>query len=125
MVDLIYKDLCYQLLGIAFEVHNALGNNLREKTYADALEEILKQEKIAYQREFYYPLKVRSKVIGKRFFDFIINDQIILELKVGNNNFREAYSQIFEYLKSSGMKLGLVIRFTNNGVKYKRIPNIY
>lgn len=124
MAKLIHKELSYKIIGIAFEVYNSLGSGLKEKMYGDAFEKILKDEKINFQREVYYPLKIRGEVIGKKFFDFLIEDKIVVELKRGNENYREACAQIFEYLKMSKLDLGLVIRFTKDDVKYKRIPFI-
>lgn len=125
MADLIYKELCYKIIGVTFEVHNSLGVGLKEKVYADALEVVFKEENIPYIREYYYSVKIRDKVVAKRYFDFIIEDKIVVEVKIGYDNYRDACNQIFEYLKSSGLKLGLIIRFTKDGVKTKRIPNIY
>lgn len=125
MADLVYKDLSYKLVGLAFEVNCALGSGLKEKTYADAYEELLKEEKIKYQREFYFPLKIRGKIVSQKYFDFLIEDKIILEFKIGGDKFIDAYRQIFEYLKTSDLKLGIIIRFTRDGVKIKRIVNIY
>ena len=124
MVDLIYKELSYKIIGMAYEVFNSLGSGLKEKDYCNAFEELFQQDKLRYSRELYYPLKIRDKVIGRSFFDFMIEDKIVLELKVGNKNYREACSQLFEYLKLSKLKLGIVIRFTPDGVRFKRIPNI-
>lgn len=121
MTVLIYKELSYRIIGIAFEIYNSLGDGLKEKDYARAFEEILKQEKIKYQREVYYPLKIRDKTISKKYFDFLVEGKIVLELKSGNRNYRQACIQLFEYLKVSDIDLGIIIRFTNDGVKYKRI----
>ena len=121
MTILIHKELSYKIIGIAFEVYNSLGDGLKEKDYANAFEEILKQEKIEYKRELYYPLKVRDKTISKNYFDFFIEDKIVLELKSGNRNYRQACTQLFQYIKASDIDLGIVIRFASNGVKYKRI----
>lgn len=103
MADLIHKDLSYKIIGIAFEVYNSLGSGLKEKDYGNAFEEILKAERIKYKREIYYPIKIRGKVIGKNYFDFLIEDKIILELKCGNSRYREACSQLFEYVKVSNL----------------------
>lgn len=123
--EIIYKDLSFKLIGLAYEVHNALGFGLKEKNYRDAIEILLKKENINYVKEFYYPLKVRGEVVGKKFFDFIVDGKIILELKTGSDRYFSAYSQLLDYLKSSGLKLGIIVRFTKDGVKIKRIPNIY
>jgi GxxExxY protein len=125
MTDIIYKNLSFQLNGLAFEVCNGLGYGLKETVYKDAYEQLLKEEKIPYQREFYYPIKVRDKIITKRYFDFFIDEKIIIEFKIGGNKYFDGYNQLLEYLKSSGVKLGIIVRFTSDGVKIKRIPNIY
>lgn len=120
---LIYKELSYKLNGLAFEIDNKLGFGLREKTYCSALEEILKREKIEYTRELYAPIKIENKVIAKRYFDFLVNDQIVIEVKIADYNYKQTYTQLLEYLVSSKFKLGLIIRFTKSGVKIKRVPN--
>ena len=125
MGDLLYKDLCYRLAGIAFTIDNELGFGFEEKVYANAFEELLKKEGISYQREVYYPIVFNGKKIAKKYFDFTIDNKMVLELKTGENYYKNVCPQVFQYLKTSGLKLGLVIRFTKGGVKIKRIPNIY
>ncbi len=125
MAELLYGDLCYKLTGIAFKINNALGNGLKEMVYADAFEKILTQENILFKREFYYSVKVDGVIIGRNFFDFLIDDKIVLELKSGSDKYKDACNQVYNYLQTSGLKLGLIIRFTNDGVKLKRIPNLY
>lgn len=123
--SLIYKDLSYRLVGLAYEVYNALGEGLKEKVYKDAYSELLKKENISFKKELYYPIKVRDSVITKRFFDFLIDDKIILEFKIGGRAYFNCFNQLLEYLKVGKYKLGLIIRFTSDGVKVKRIPNLY
>jgi GxxExxY protein len=125
MTELLYKELCYKITGIAFEIHNTLGSGLKEKIYADAFEEIRKDEKINYKREVYSPIKIRGKIVVKNYFDFTIEDKLVVELKSGSDKYKEVCNQLFQYLKSSNLKLGLIIRFTKDGVKTKRIPNLY
>jgi len=123
--ELIYKELSYKICGLAFKVDNLLGYGLREKIYADGLEELLKQSMISYKREVYYPIKIGQKTLVRRLFDFLIDDKIIVEIKVGDREYKDCCYQLFEYLKISKLKLGLIIRFTRDGVKIKRIPNYY
>ncbi len=125
MGDLIYKELCYKLTGLAYEIDNTMGSGFEEKVYANAFEELLKREKIKYAREVYYPITINGKIIAKKFFDFLIEDKIVLELKCGENRYKNVCKQVFQYLKTSDLKLGLVVRFTKDGVLVKRIPNLY
>lgn len=123
MADLIYKDLSYILNGIAFQIDNSIGYGSREKVYADAFEIILKNKNICFEREIIHDIKIDEKVVARRCFDFLINNKIIVEIKVGDYRYREAYHQVLEYLKSSNVKLGLIVRFAPNGVRIKRILN--
>jgi GxxExxY protein len=124
MADLIYKDLSYKLAGLAFEIYSTLGGELKEKVYGNAFEELLKRENISFSRELYYPVKINKKVIGKNFFDFMVDDKVVVELKKGSLNYIQACNQLSDYLKSSNYKLGLIIRFTKDGARVKRIVNI-
>jgi GxxExxY protein len=125
MTEIIYKELSYKVIGLAYEVFNTLGFGLKEKIYADSFEVLLQKESIRFARECHYQIKLRDVPVGNRYFDFLIDDKIIVELKVGGAKYYDAYNQLYDYLKSSGLKLGIIIRFTKDGVKTKRIPNIY
>ncbi|HLC43526.1 MAG TPA: GxxExxY protein [Patescibacteria group bacterium] len=125
MEDFIYKELSFKLIGLAYEVYNCLGYGLKEKVYTDAFEKLLRKEGIEYRREYYYSLKVRDEIVGKRYFDFLIEGKLILEFKIGGDKYFDAYCQLLDYLKSTDLKLGIIVRFTKDGVKVKRIPNLY
>lgn len=125
MTELLYKDLSYKLTGLIYEIDNTIGYGQSEKTYGDSFEKLLKREKIDYQREIYFPISIDGEIVKKEFFDFLIEGKIIVELKVSDQNYKKACTQIFQYLKSSDKKLGLIFRFTKDGVRVKRIPNYY
>ena len=110
MKDLIFKELSYQINGAAFEVDNSIGQGLSEKIYQKAFEEALNRRKLSYKKEVYFPLKIGDKVIAKKYFDFIVEEKIVVEIKQGMSNYRDACNQIFQYLKISKLMLGLVIR---------------
>ncbi|OGD64083.1 hypothetical protein A2215_00085 [Candidatus Berkelbacteria bacterium RIFOXYA2_FULL_43_10] len=122
MTELIYKDLSYKITGLIFEIDNIIGHGQSEKVYGDMFEKLLQREKITYKREVYFPIKVEGQLIKKCFFDFLINDKIIIELKANDINYKQVCSQLFKYLKTSNKKLGLIYRFTKGGVRTKRIP---
>jgi len=124
MSKLFHKELSYQIVGIAYEIDNTVGFGQSEKVYGDCLEELLKINKLHYEREVYHPIKIGEKVVAKKYFDFLIESKLVVELKTGDFQYKQACSQLFSYLKAANLDLGLIIRFTKNGVKIKRIPNI-
>jgi GxxExxY protein len=125
MGELLYKELCYKVVGCAYSVYNELGFGLKEKVYGNAFEVLLKEKSVSYSRELYSPIVFKDKVIAKNFLDFLIDDCLVVELKVGSNDFKEVCNQVFSYLRAKDLKLGLIIRFTREGVRVKRIPNLY
>jgi GxxExxY protein len=120
---LIYPELSYRIIGIIYKVYNELGGGYQEKYYQKALVLEFKKEKIKFKEKVLFPLKYQDKEIGKYYLDFLIEDKIVLELKVGNRFYSRDYKQILAYLKNTGLKLGLLLLFTKRGVKFKRILN--
>lgn len=116
-IKIIYPELSYALIGVCYEVHNTLGRYAREKQYGDAIEKRLRELKIPYKREF---------AIGEtgNIVDFLIENQIILELKSKRIITREDYYQIQRYLQIADIKLGLLINFRSLYIKPLRIIRI-
>ena len=125
MSDLIYKDLSYKIVGFIYQIDNHLGFGHDERIYADVFETLLKKEKISYKRELYCPVIFEGKLISRKFLDFLVDEKIVVEMKVGNYRYKSVCSQLFEYLKNNKIKLGLIIRFSKHGVDVKRIVNLY
>ena len=122
--DLIYPDLCYYLVGILFEVYNEIGSGYHEKYYQRAIGEVFKKCRIPFREQVLVPLKFRGSKIGKYFLDFVVDDKIVLEVKRGEGFARANINQIYCYLKAVNLKLGILINFTNKGLKFKRIVNL-
>ena len=114
---LIYPELSYLLTGVCFEVHNQLGRFSREKQYCDMLEEKLKSLHVPHKREY----TVNDS--GNR-IDFLIDDQIVMEIKARSTVSKDDYYQIQRYLQTLNKKLGLLVNFRNRYIKPKRIIRI-
>lgn len=121
--DLVLPELSYKIIGAAFSVFNELGWGFSEKHYQKALAKEFDSLHISYKREVFIPFKYKTTSSLKYFADFIVDDRVLLELKVVK---RLGYSQVrqtLDYLKTAKMKLGILIYFTLNGVKYRRVLN--
>ncbi|MDD5625568.1 MAG: GxxExxY protein [Patescibacteria group bacterium] len=125
MPKVIYPELSYKIVGIVYKVYNEIGPGYQEKYYQKAVGLEFKQQNIQFKEQLEIPLKYNKTEIGKFYLDFSIENKIILELKVGNKLFVRDYKQIMSYLKTSGLKLGLLVLFSKSGIQYRRILNIY
>ena len=121
---IIYPELSYKIVGCLFEVFNNIGSNRREIIYQKALKEEFKNQKISCQKQYFIKSYYKSKQIGRNYFDFLIDDKIILEIKVGSYFSKRDLDQILEYLKISKLRLGIIANFTRDGVKFHRVLNI-
>jgi GxxExxY protein len=119
----IYPELSYKICGLCFYVHNKLGRYRNEKQYADALEALLKENKIKYIREIPLPSSFKGERVGRNLPDFIIEDKIIVELKAKPLILKEDYFQMKRYLVSYKKKLGLMFNFRQKYLRPKRILN--
>lgn len=122
--DLIYSDEVYKIMGEIFAVYRELGFGYRESIYQKAIAKQLKEKGVKFGEQVYYPVKFHNGAVGKNYFDFLIDDKIILEIKVRNYFLKKDIEQLSTYLKVSGLKLGIIIHITREGVKFKRIVNI-
>jgi len=122
--EFVYGDLSYKINGICFDVFHALGSGLKEATYEKAIAVGFKKANISYKRQSYAPIIYKGESVGSHYFDFIVEDKIIVELKVGEYFDKRNIDQVHEYLKYSNLKLGLLINFTRSGVRTKRIVNL-
>ncbi len=123
-IDLIYPEKSYQIIGSAFKVFNALGFGHKEIYYQRALLKELEDMGLRCKREQRVAIKYKNYIIGTYIPDFLVNDIIVIELKVRPKIGYIHINQVLNYLKATDKQLGIVIYFTPEGVKYRRIINI-
>ena len=123
MAEIIHKELSYKIIGAVFEVFNKLGYGYQEKYYQKAISLELNKRGLAHTRERPFKLKYLGESIGMYFADFIIENKIVLELKVANDYYLQDINQVLGYLKESGLRLGILAIITKEGIKHKRILN--
>jgi GxxExxY protein len=120
---LIYKDLSYKICGFLFYIHNKLGRFSKEKNYADALEIVLKESNLHFTREQAIETDILSRKLNLYRTDFVVDGKVLLELKAKTIVTKDDYFQVLKYLKSKGLKLGLLVNFREKYLKPKRILN--
>ncbi len=119
--EILYPDISYKIIGAAMEVHRSLGNGFLEKVYENALMVMFNEIPLMATQQT--PIKVvfRNEIIGNYIADILIEDKIILELKTVDNITNIHRAQALNYLKATGLKLGIIINFKNQSLEYERL----
>ncbi len=121
MNNILYKDLSYQIIGLAMEVHRKLGYGFLEKVYENSLMILFRREGIRSEQQ--YPIKVyfEGEVVGNYVADILIEDKIIIELKCVEkiNNIHKA--QALNYLKATRMRLAIILNFAKDKFQYQKL----
>ena len=120
---IIHKELCYQIYGLCFKTHNALGRYRNEQAYADYLDSLLKSSLLKYVREWPLPPSFTAEMSHRNIPDFVIENAVVVDLKAKRMITKGDYFQMKRYLSASGLKLGLIINFRQEYVSPKRILN--
>lgn len=120
--NLLYKQECYKIVGLCMKIHNVLGKGFSEVVYQDALEIELIKNGIPFEREKLLFVKYEGETLKRKFrVDFLVFNCIILELKAQSFLFIEGFSQTLNYLKTSGIQLGILINFGQDELNFRRI----
>lgn len=122
-MDTIYlKEESYKVIGLCMEVHKILGKGHSEKVYGDALEYELKKNEIPYSRESKFNITYKDILLPTYYFaDFVVFEEIILEIKAIESLSSSEIKQTLNYLAASQNKLGLLVNFGEDSLKYRRI----
>ena len=119
--NIIYKDLSYKIIELALEVHNELGCGFLEKVYENALMLLLDREKVPARQQAPADVYFKDKVIGQYFADILVENKLILELKTVDVIANIHTAQVLNYLRATGLKLGLILNFGKPKFEYKRL----
>jgi GxxExxY protein len=123
MGSLLYEDLSGKALGAAFAVHNALGPGLLESAYQGALRVELEFRGFSVECQKPFPLTYRGVSIGDYFADVVVENTIILELKSVKTFLPVMDAQLINYLRISGLPVGLLVNFHGQRVEWRRFVN--
>lgn len=118
---LLHKELSYKINGVLFRAHNEIGRYCNEKQVCDRIELELKKEGILYVREYVIPVSFEGEKEGRNRVDFLIADEIILELKTKRFLAKEDYFQVKRYLEAAQKELAILVNFRDERIKPKRI----
>ncbi len=118
--EIKYKNLTYQIIGSAMEVHKVLGNGFLESVYELAFCIELEKSDITFQNQVGFPVVYKGINIKSFVCDLVIDNKVIVELKSIKKLTNIERSQILNYLKVTGLEVGLLINFGRTSLEYER-----
>jgi len=109
---ILFKEECYQIQGTIFEVYREMGCGFLEAVYQECLERELMTRGIPFVTQPDLTLRYKGEPLKQTYKpDFICYGKIIVELKAIKEVAPEHKAQVINYLKATGMKLGLLVNF--------------
>jgi GxxExxY protein len=109
---ILFRDESYAIQGAVFEVYREMGQGFLEAVYQECLEREFRDRRIPFASQKELLLRYKGNPLEQRYKpDFICYDKIILELKAVTELGKEHNAQLFNYLKASGLRLGLLVNF--------------
>jgi GxxExxY protein len=122
MVDLIYKEEVYKIIGAAMEVHKELGCGFLEAVYQEALAIEFKEQGIPFEHEKEIDIYYKDILLEKGYrADFFCFGKIIVELKALSGLNGDHENILLNYLRATEEKVGLLINFGTRSLQYKRM----
>ena len=123
MTELILKNEVYSIIGAAMEVHRCLGAGFLEAVYQEAMEIELASRDIPFEASRVLGIQYKDRLLKKEYIaDLVCYRQIIVELKALDCLSGREEAQVLNYLKATGMKLGLLINFGSHPrLEWKRL----
>jgi GxxExxY protein len=117
----MYSAITETILGCCFEVMNELGSGFLEAVYKQALFMAIEEKGLKIELERRFEVIFRGQRVGVYVADLIIENMIIVELKCCESLIGAHQAQLINYLKTSGLLVGLLINFGNRKLEYKRL----
>ena len=114
-------ELSQRVIGCAFEVSNTLGAGFVEKVYERAMCVELKKTGLSYNCQKPVRVEYKSNLVGEFIADIVVEEKLLLELKALSTLCREHEAQLMNYLKATGLSVGLLLNFGRPKLGIKRM----
>jgi len=119
--ELIYKKEVFEVVGCAMEVLNELGHGLLEKPYEKALVVEFGLNNIPVQQQSRYEVIYKGVPVGEYVPDLVTHEKLIVDTKVIKRITNHELGQMMNYLKITGLKVGVILNFKHSKLEWKRV----
>lgn len=120
-MKLEYEEVTGKIIGAAYEVYRILGHGFLERVYQRAMQVELTQQGIPCEIEPKIQVQYKDVIVGDYSSDLLVNDLVIVELKVAKEYNPSDEAQLLNELKATGIKVGLLVNFGRTKVEFRRM----
>lgn len=117
------NSLSNKIIGLAIKVHKELGPGFVERIYEKALAYEFEKEKLPFVQQRAIKVRYEDLEVGNQRVDFIVEDEIIIELKAVSEISEIHQAQMISYLRTINKRLGLILNFAKKKLEIKRVVN--
>ena len=117
------NEITEKVIGCAFDVSNGLGSGFLEKVYENALAHEIRKAGLDVRQQHRIPVRYDDVVVGDYVADLLVNDAVLIELKVVEALIPVHHAQCVNYLKATGLPICLLFNFGRPKIQIKRIAN--
>jgi GxxExxY protein len=111
----------YKIIGAAMEVHKELGCGFLEAVYQEALAREFRIQGIPNKAQPIVDIKYKGEFLDKKYQpDFVCYKEVIVEIKAISELSGVEEAQLINYLKATGLKIGLLLNFGSKSLEHKR-----
>ena len=119
--ELFLKEEVFSVVGAAIEVINGLGHGLHEKPYENSLVVEFRLRQIPFSQQPRFPIIYKETAVGEYIPDLITHEQIVVDTKVIDRITSHEIGQMMNYLKITGLKVGVILNFRHAQLEWKRL----
>lgn len=120
---IIHDELTHKILGACFDVSKELGAGFLESVYKKALLVALADAGLKAESEVPLSVIFRAHAVGEFYADIVVEKSVLLELKAVRSLAPEHLAQVINYLKATGLEVGLLVNFGSAKLEYRRLGN--
>ena len=120
-MPMLHEEITEKVIGIFYEVYRELGAGFLEKVYEGAMKIEFEMRGVSFECQKKIEVCYKDGIAGDYFADFVVEDEVVVEIKAKKElcGFDEA--QLINYLKGTGKKVGLLVNFGGEDIEFKRL----
>ena len=121
MAELLFEEITRDIIGAAFEVQKVLGYGYLEKVYENALVIEIGERGRMVKQQVALDVSYKGNMVGHFVADLLVEDKVLVEVKTGKEWMPRNEAQLLNYLKATGVKVGVLVCFGPRKCEFKRM----